>query len=149
MRRRTGVAVAAGVISLMLGGCAAPAPPTEATGLDGAWRATSAERNGAPAPDLVGHLLVLSDATFEVVDEAGVVLYDGRFTADPTTEPAQIDFVNVRGDAAGQTWLGIWARDDGTLQIVDNAPDPARPRPQAFSAPAGSGLVAVTFAREE
>lgn len=149
MRRMSGLAIAAGVVSLMLVGCAAPLPPTAATDLDGAWRATSAERNGAPAPDLIGHLLVLSDATFELVDEAGVVLYDGRFTVNPTSEPAQIDFVNLRGDAAGQTWLGIWARDGGTLEIVDNAPDPARPRPETFAAPAGSGLVAVTFAREE
>lgn len=140
-------AVASAALTMLVA-CASPGP-RPASALDGAWRATAAERNGATAPDLVGHLLVFSGDTFEIVDAAGVVVYDGRFEADPAARPATIDFVNLRGDAAGQTWLGIWSLDGPALTIVDNAPDVTRPRPEDFAAPAGSGLVAVSFTREE
>ncbi len=154
MRPRRGRILAAGLawsLAALAAGCA-PTGGREAVApglLEGTWRATEAERNGAPAPDLVGHMLLFSGETFEIVDDAGVVIYDGRFAANGTVSPATIDFVNERGEAAGQTWLGIWAREGTGLRVVDNAPDPTRPRPAAFAAPAGSGYVALRFAREE
>ena len=53
----------------------------------------------------------------------------------------------LMGSLAGTTWLGIYRRDGETLQVCDNAADPARPRPTGFDAKPGSGAVLVTFER--
>ena len=49
------------------------------------------------------------------------------------------------GSGAGTGWAGIWKRDGSMLTIVDNAPDPRRPRPSAFSAPVGSGYAMIVL----
>jgi uncharacterized protein (TIGR03067 family) len=115
--------------------------------LQGAWTALEAERNGAAAPDLVGHRLRFDGEAFEIAGPDGAPIYAGSFRTDPAAEPAAIDFVNTAGEAAGVTWAGIWRLDGTTLTIVDNAPDPSRPRPADFAAPAASGYVMVTFRR--
>jgi uncharacterized protein (TIGR03067 family) len=117
--------------------------------LDGVWVATAAERDGAPAPDVVGHRLTMAGPRFEIVDAEGALLYGGGYVADPGASPPSIDFALESGPAAGQAWLGIWRLDGAALTIVDNAPDPTRPRPEDFAAPAGSGYVLVSFARAE
>jgi uncharacterized protein (TIGR03067 family) len=138
-----GVAAAILMGLAMTGGGAAGAA---AQTLEGVWVATAAERDGAPAPDIVGHRLTVAGARFEIAGTDGALLYGGGFVADPAASPATIDFAVEEGLAAGQSWLGVWRIDGGGLMIVDNAPDPSRPRPEAFAAPAGSGYVAVTFA---
>ena len=115
--------------------------------LAGTWTATDAERDGAPANDLVGHRLIFAGETFEIVGADGDLVYAGTTRIDPATEPPAIDFVNTEGEATGVTWEGIWRLDDPALVITDNAPDPSRPRPADFVAPAGSGYVKVIFAR--
>ena len=60
-------------------------------------------------------------------------------------EPPQPDLHRRR--AQGAVWKGIYAVDNGTVRICDNAPDLARGRPTAFEAPAGSGYVLITFER--
>jgi uncharacterized protein (TIGR03067 family) len=116
--------------------------------LAGAWTATEAERNGAPAPELLGHRLSLADGEFEIAGTDGAMIYAGTYRLDPTADPSAIDFVNTEGEAAGVTWAGIWRADADTLTIVDNAPDPTRPRPTEFAAPANSGYVMLTFQRD-
>jgi uncharacterized protein (TIGR03067 family) len=114
--------------------------------LAGSWTATDAERNGAPANDLVGHRLTFAGERFEIVGADGRLVYAGTTRIDPAVEPPAIDFVNTEGEAKGVTWQGIWRLDDPALVITDNAPDPSRPRPTDFVAPAGSGYVKVIFA---
>jgi uncharacterized protein (TIGR03067 family) len=110
------------------------------------WTAESAERDGAPAPALVGHRLRFTGDRFEIAGADGRLIYTGTYTADATATPARIDFRNDGGDARGQTWEGIWRLDSGgTLTVVDDAPDPASDRPTDFAAPAGSGYVLLVF----
>jgi uncharacterized protein (TIGR03067 family) len=126
----------------LLSACAVEAQPAR---LDGTWTAVSAERNGASAPDVVGHKLAFSGNTFAITRD-GKTLFAGTYTADLAAQPARIDFVNTEATLRG-TWKGIARRDGGTLRICDNAPDMTKPRPSAFAAPAGSGYVCIAFAR--
>jgi uncharacterized protein (TIGR03067 family) len=115
----------------------------------GVWTAIEAERNGAPAPDVIGHRLTFEGGDFRIVKADGTLVYAGSFRVDPAAEPPAIDFVNVEGQAAGVTWAGIWQSDDHGLTIVDNAPDPDRPRPTSFAAPTGSGYILLVFERND
>src|SRR5262245_7070104 len=114
--------------------------------LDGTWVAVSAERDGKPAADLKGHVLVLSEQQFMIRREYEPI-YVGTFVTDPDQKPAQIDFHHSDGQAKGQTWLGIYRLEGSTLTIVDNAPDPTKPRPRRFATAPDSGLVRLTFKR--
>jgi uncharacterized protein (TIGR03067 family) len=96
--------------------------------------------------DVVGHRLTVADDRFQIVEPDGALVYGGTFRVDPAAVPPAIDFVNTEGEAAGVTWAGIWRLDETGLVIADNAPDPSRPRPTGFGAPAGSGYIMVTFA---
>jgi len=129
-----------------LAGCAAPQPPA-AGPLTGAWVATAAERNGAPARDVVGHVLTFAGSDFTIAGADGAQIWAGTWSSDASATPAEIDFRIDEGAGAGQEWLGVWRLDGAALRIADNAPDPSRPRPTAFAAPAGSGVVLATFER--
>jgi uncharacterized protein (TIGR03067 family) len=115
--------------------------------LHGAWTAVEAERDGVAAPELIGHRLELGGTAFTISSPDGRLLYGGTYTVDPAAQPAAIDFRQDEGLAKGQTWEGIYRLDGDRLTIVDDAPDPARGRPDAFAAPVGSGRVLLTFAR--
>lgn len=130
------------VLGLMLSACTT----AQESPLEGTWTATDAERDGAPAMDVIGHRLTFAGDSFQIVKPDGVLLYAGTYRVDPATNPPSIDFVNTEGEAAGVTWAGIWRLDDPALVITDNAPDPTRPRPTDFAALAGSGYVMVVFA---
>jgi uncharacterized protein (TIGR03067 family) len=124
----------------------APSAQPRAT-LDGVWRAVAAERDGANATDVVGHKLTLAGGKFTIARD-GKTVFGGTYTTDASKQPAQIDFANTEGTLKG-TWKGIYLLDGGTLKICDNAPDMTKPRPAAFSAPAGSGHVFVAFVRDQ
>ena len=115
--------------------------------LAGSWTAVRAERDGAAAPELVGHRLSFAGDRFEIVGPDGRPLYAGTWRGDAADEPARIGFVNDSGEAAGVTWEGIYRLDGGELTVVDDAPDPTAPRPTGFAAGKGSGYVLVVFAR--
>lgn len=127
---------------------AAPAAAAEAPALlTGSWTAIEAQRDGAEAPELVGHRLVLEGEGFRILAANGELLYAGRYAADATARPARIDFVQEAGAAQGQTWEGIWRLEGDRLTIVDDAPDPAKGRPVDFAAGKGSGRVMLVFRR--
>jgi uncharacterized protein (TIGR03067 family) len=130
------------VLAGMLSACAT----AQESPLTGTWTATEAMRDGAPAVDVVGHRLTFTDDGFQIAKPDGVLVYGGTYRVDPAAVPPAIDFVNTEGEASGVTWAGIWRLDDAGLVIADNAPDPSRPRPNAFAAPDGSGYIVVTFA---
>src|SRR6478672_8858649 len=85
--------------------------------LTGVWTATSAERDGAAAPDLVGHRLTFNGDRFGIVSPDGSPVFGGTFVADASSEPPSIDFSNTSGEAAGVTWLGIWKLAGDVLTI--------------------------------
>ena len=69
-------------------------------GIDGAWTAISAERDGAPANELVGHRIEFDADRFRITKD-GSLLFGGRFAKDSAKEPAQIDFAVEDGAAKG------------------------------------------------
>ena len=92
------------VLAGMLSACAT----AQESPLTGTWTATDAERNGAPAVDVVGHRLTFAGDSFQIVKPDGALVYGGTYQVDPTAVPPSIDFVNTEGEAAGVTWAGVW-----------------------------------------
>ena len=115
--------------------------------LQGSWTATTAERDGAAAADVVGHRLSLTAARFQIQSRDGKILYAGTVRVDPDAKPASIDFEHAEGDLKGKVWRGIYALDGDMLTICDNAPNLDKGRPAAFDARSGSGYVVITFVR--
>jgi uncharacterized protein (TIGR03067 family) len=132
--------IAIGVVGAAIARQGAEAP-------EGTWRAVSASREGDDAEDVLGHRLTFVADRFVIRSARGEVLYRGTFAVDPAKVPPTIDFRHAAGPLAGTTWLGIYRRDGETLQVCDNAADPARPRPTGFDAKPGGGAVLVTFER--
>jgi uncharacterized protein (TIGR03067 family) len=136
------------ILALTLGlGSPALAQDAGQAALAGTWTAAEAERDGAAADELIGHRLVFDGDAFRISAPDGELLYGGTYQADPAAQPPRIDFRNDAGQAAGQEWEGIYRLEGDTLTIVDDAPDPAKGRPTAFAAPAGSGYVLLVFRR--
>jgi uncharacterized protein (TIGR03067 family) len=132
-------------------GCATGAawaadPAAEQAKLQGTWRAVAAERNGAPAPELATHELTFDGDRFRIA-AGGRPLYGGTYTIDPSAQPSRIDFRQETGPELRGVWKGIYRFDGAHLEIVDNAPDTAKPAPTQFAAGPGSGYVLVRFAR--
>jgi uncharacterized protein (TIGR03067 family) len=132
------------VVAMALAGLGTAA---EAAEVEGSWTAVRAERDGAPAAELVGHRLRFVGERYEIAGADGRPLYAGSYRVDATAEPARIDFINEAGEAAGVTWEGIYRLADGELTIVDDAPNPSAARPTTFTAAKGSGYVLVAFRR--
>ena len=124
----------------------APAKASDAGQLRGAWRLVEAQRDGAPAAELVGNLLELADGRFRISAD-GNLLYAGTFALEPAATPARIDFRHDDGRARGQVWEGIYQLEGGRLSICDDAPDVAKPRPTSFTTSPGSGHVLIIFER--
>ncbi len=124
----------------------APDDPDEA--LQGTWVVAKARREGEEASDVVGHRLVVDGDKFEI--RAGdKLLFEGTLSIDESRGPLRrIDITHTRGEAAGAKWLGVMRiRDDGVLEICDNAVDPAKPRPEALESEPGSGTILLEFRR--
>jgi uncharacterized protein (TIGR03067 family) len=115
--------------------------------LQGTWTATTAERDGKAASDVVDHQLSITGTRFQLVSRDGKVLYAGTLRLDRRATPAAIDFLHSEGDLKGKVWKGIYALAGDTLTICDNAPNPEKDRPTAFKAGSGSGYIFVTFKR--
>jgi uncharacterized protein (TIGR03067 family) len=95
--------------------------------------------------DVVGHRLSFTGNRFQIQSKDGKPLYAGTVRVDPSAKPAAIDFEHTEGVVKGKTWKGIYALDDGTLTICDNAPNLDERRPTAFEAKSGSGYDLITF----
>jgi uncharacterized protein (TIGR03067 family) len=126
--------------------CALPALAS-ATGLQGSWTATKAEREGDAADDIVGHQLSFAGDSFQVRSKHGTLIYAGTVRVDPRASPAAIDFMHQDGVLKGRVWKGIYVLDGTKLTICDNAANLEKGRPVAFEAKAMSGHVLVTFKR--
>jgi uncharacterized protein (TIGR03067 family) len=119
-------------------------PKASSAMLVGTWRAIAAERNGAAAPDLVGHELVFTKDRFRISRD-GKLLYGGTYMADPSTQPARIEFYQVEGSTLRGEWKGIYRVASGRLEIIDNAVDMSQPWPTHFATTPGSGYVLLQF----
>ena len=98
------------IVGLSLGlaasGCARD-PAAKRADVQGRWRAVTAERNGAPAPDLVGHELTFTGDRFRITSN-GRLLFGGPYTIDPSARPSRIDLRQEEGDTLRGTWRGIY-----------------------------------------
>jgi len=130
-------------LGLAMSGCTGD-PATEQAKLQGRWRAVAAERNGAPAPEVVGHELAFTGDRFRITRD-GRLLYGGTYAIDPSARPPRIDFRQEEGEALRGTWRGIYRFGGGALEIADNAPDMSKPAPARFATGPGSGHVLVRF----
>jgi len=119
-------------------------PAAEQAKLQGKWRAVAAERNGAPAPDVVGNDLTFTGNRFQITRD-GKLLYGGTYMLEPAAQPARIDFRQDEGPSLRGEWKGIYRLDTGRLEIVDNADDASKPAPTQFAAGPGSGYILVRF----
>ena len=112
--------------------------------LQGIWQAVAAERDGTSAPDLVGHILELTEDRFQITRD-GSLLFGGSYATDPCAEPAHIDFHQEDAHALRGEWRGIYRLSGDGLEIVDNAYNMSQPRPAHFATQPGSGYVFVRF----
>lgn len=130
-------------LSLAPGAWAAdPAP--EAARLQGTWQSVAAERNHAPAPDVVGHRLAFTKERFQITRDEKL-LYGGTYAADPSAQPAHIDFRQDEGGTLRGEWRGIYRFEAIHLEIIGNVDDTGKPRPAEFVTTPGSGYVLVRF----
>ena len=115
-------------------------PNASSAMLDGTWRAVAAERNGAAAPDLMGHELVFTKDRFQITHD-GKLLYGGTYLTDFSAQPARIAFRQIEGSTLRGEWKGIYRFGSGRLEIIDNADDMSKPWPTRFVTTPGSGYV--------
>ena len=79
-------------LGLALSFCARASDSTpEAARLQATWRSVAAERNGAPAPGVVGHKLAFTGDHFQITRD-GKLLYGGTYAIEFSADPARIDF---------------------------------------------------------
>ena len=115
--------------------------------LQGTWTATTAERDGKAADDVVGHRLSFTGNRFQILSKDGKPLYAGTVRVNLSAKPWAIDFEHTEEALKGKTWKGIYALDGDTLTICDNAPNLDKGRPDSFETKSGSGYEVVTFKR--
>jgi len=115
--------------------------------LQGTWTATTAERDGKAADDVVGHRLSFTDNRFQILSKDGKPLYAGTVRVNPSAKPWAIDFEHTEEALKGKTWKGIYVLDSDTLTICDNAPNLDKDRPVSFETKSGSGYEVITFER--
>lgn len=147
MIRRSTAAACLAIVWLWLAPAFAQPAADVPKGLQGAWTATRAVRDGKAARDVVGHRLSVSGNRFQIQSKDGKPLFAGAVRVDPSAKPAAIDFEHADGALAGKSWKGIYRLAGDTLTIGDNAPNLDSARPTAFAAKAGSGHVLITFKR--
>jgi uncharacterized protein (TIGR03067 family) len=116
--------------------------------LQGSWVVAKAEREGKEASDVVGHKLVVDGDKFEI-HEGDKLLFKGTVEIDKSSGALwRVDIKHDHGDLAGKTWLGVMrVRDDGVLDICDNAIDPEKPRPKELKSEPDSGTILLEFRR--
>ena len=122
-----------------------PAPGTAAASpLAGEWAFLALVADGEAEPNPGCTLTFAADGSF-VAQQDGQHQGAGRYTADPDTDPPQVDLDET---GTGAPLRGVWRLEGDTLTLC-LSPDPRRGRPTAFAAPAGSGYLLATFRRVE
>ena len=100
--------------------------------LEGEWAAVELNQNGQAMPNewlAFGFRTTKGNETKVVF--GGQVMLHAKMRVDETHSPAQIDYLNLTGAAAGRVSLGIidWIEDDVRFAIAA----PGQPRPGDFT----------------
>lgn len=115
--------------------------------LQGAWKVTSAERDGKP-DDLSKNAVI----TFTKDSKLTVKLADGKsaassFKLDPAQKPKAIDYTPTDGPDKGKTHLGIYSLEGDTLKIC--RADAGKERPKDFTTKADSARMLFVLQRDK
>jgi uncharacterized protein (TIGR03067 family) len=148
-----------GALPLVVGLCFAATVPLAAAGdakdeaikkdrmkFEGTWQVVEINGNKVDDPD-AKKITVVNEA-----DGKWRLLVDGKEVArgtnemEPTKKPKAIDLTETEGDAKGQTALGIYEVGDDERKVCCTTV-PGMERPDAFSAPAGSGRILAVLKR--
>lgn len=119
----------------------------ERSTFQGSWTAIVVERNGKPASDFMGNILMLRNGQFTIKSQAGELLYHGTYQFNENVTPGTIDFIHKDDWLLGTTWKGIFKLEGQTLRICDNAPFPSGERPTDFTTRPESNRVSIVFQR--
>jgi len=120
---------------------------TKMNPLVGNWIGASAIVDGRPLPDsTVNQLRLTLTADRYKTEKGNEVLFDSTYTVDPSRNPKEINMIGTEGDFAGKTAEGIYSLEGDTLRVCYTMP--GKPRPGAFSSPAGSGIYLVAWKRQ-
>ena len=113
--------------------------------LEGQWKFTSLETDGAqmPVPSFPAAQLLIDGDRFRM--ESPEAIYEGVFIIDVDHDPPHIDFEFVEGPEAGERSYGIYALKDNDLTICLGLV--GSPRPKQFETTKGSGHALERFSR--
>jgi uncharacterized protein (TIGR03067 family) len=135
-------------ILILLAACSATHHRTAKMNLlTGTWMGVSATVDGRALPDTtVNQLRLTLTADRYKTEKGNEVLFDSTYTVDPSKSPKEINMIGTEGDLTGKTAQGIYSLEGDTLQVCYTMP--GKPRPGAFSSPAGSGISLVVWKRQ-
>jgi uncharacterized protein (TIGR03067 family) len=110
------------------------------TKLQGEWSAVKIVRDGQEVPATMlttGHRSATKNEV--KITFGGQMIIHALVRIDENTEPIHVDYYSVCGSIKGMSQLGImkWIGKDACF----NTALPGQPRPEDFTAPAGSGRV--------
>jgi uncharacterized protein (TIGR03067 family) len=132
---------------VVLAGSPTPKKASEEESIVAEWTAVKAANNGVvhDVPEKGYSLTFTADG--KMIEQRGAEgsRGEGTYKLNPKPMPAEIDLVSAP-DKKKPTVLAIYKLDGDTLTIcLSNKPE--APRPKAFEAPEGSGLVVLTLKR--
>ena len=118
---------------------------TDLQNLQGAWRVTALEMNGAamPAAMLANAKIVVDGTRFTSLGMSAV--YEGEMTIDETTNPKSFSLKFAAGPELGAVNRAIYALDGDSWRLCLNIA--GGPAPMAFATRMGDGCVLETLTR--
>jgi RNA polymerase sigma factor (sigma-70 family) len=114
--------------------------------LQGTWTGVSGEINGKALPaETAKQLTLVLTADRYTTKRGDQLLFEGKYTIHPATEPKAMDILAQDGPNAGQAARAIYALEGDTLKLCYG---PAgKERPGKFVSEVGSGLTYVVWKR--
>jgi uncharacterized protein (TIGR03067 family) len=115
--------------------------------LQGSWEQVALEVDGVSNPpdmhSAPGALTTFNGNHFAVRTSAGLLLLEGTFELDPTSNPKAVTWIDTMGDDLGKRFPAIYELEGDHFVFV--AADAEAPRPSVFRT--GSGQTMRTFVR--
>jgi len=115
--------------------------------LQGTWRAMAGEAEGSPWPQEATTNIVVSIKGNAYTVTSPDFTDHGEFSVDPSHQPKQMDVRPATGDDKGRTIAAIYELEGDRLRICYAHGE--SPRPTAFTAPADSGRILLTYTRQK
>ena len=116
--------------------------------IEGTWSCLTCENDGRIVPEEIRLKLRLELTAKIYRTKAGEqLLFEGEYQVREHVEPKQIDILATSGPLQGQSALGIYELTDGELKLAYVLP--GKPRPQAFSSVAGTGVANTTWRKAD